>query len=363
MEHVKHNLVSTSEPALGCPPKRPSSDSDRGPPPSRPKSTVSHEVPTCVSEAKHAHSSCSTKQVQTVPTAIKLRYMFLGAQTCYRAWFKLTGVGCKLVFRTVTRVKLGEKDHFRKTRASRRWQQESMHGAILALVRHCQERMPLRRTNPEHVIMPMSHQVQLFEMMRLWYDVSRSKGGTPLLPRPPKYSTFRMLMRSSGLQHIKFHRVVEMGRCPTCSWLTWKCMSCGPEARQFWSDKAARHRFLQLQQKAYYAKLRAEAAVGFPHVEVLYVAMDCSSGHEFRLPHVSAHDTELPSKALKDFNSLPFKVANILVHGDTRAHVLLSPASVQGVRSDAIISSHGSYNGNMFACAYACTRAGSHHHI
>ena len=118
------------------------------------------------------------------------------------------------------------------------------------------------------------------------------KGEVPLLPRRPMYSTFRQVMNDDSMNHIRFHRVVEMGRCPTCAWFNWKAVSCGPEARPHWSELAARHRFLQLEQKRDYARRRAEACAGFPNNQTLYVAMDCSSGYEFVLPHLSAHDQD-----------------------------------------------------------------------
>lgn len=49
-----------------------------------------------------------------------------------------------------------------------------------------------------------------------------------------------------------------------------------------------------------------------------------------RLPHQSPHDTEGPSKALKDFSALPMKMMNVLVHGSSRSHVILSPGNIVG---------------------------------
>ena len=76
---------------------------------------------------------------------------------------------------------------------------------------------------------------------------------------------------------------------------------------------------------------------------------------------------EGPTKALKEMTTLPRKVANILVHGGTRSHVLLSPASVPGVpmRQQILVKIHACPC--MFMCARhicawraSCTRVQSH---
>lgn len=56
--------------------------------------------------------------------------------------------------------------------------------------------------------------------------------------------------------------------------------------------------------------------------------MDGGSGHEFVLPHLSAADREGPNKALDGYATVPMKVMNGLVHGDTRSHVILSPGVI-----------------------------------
>lgn len=57
-------------------------------------------------------------------------------------------------------------------------------------------------------------------------------------------------------------------------------------------------------------------------------AFDCGSGQEFVLPHLAAADREGPNKALANLTTVPMKVGNALVHGDTRGHVILSPGVV-----------------------------------
>ena len=57
-------------------------------------------------------------------------------------------------------------------------------------------------------------------------------------------------------------------------------------------------------------------------------AFDCGSGWEFVLPHVSPADREGPNKVLANLTTVPMKVGNAIVHGDTRGHVILSPGVI-----------------------------------
>ena len=56
--------------------------------------------------------------------------------------------------------------------------------------------------------------------------------------------------------------------------------------------------------------------------------MDCGSGHEFVLPHISAADREGPNKLLDNVSTVPMKICNGIVHGDRRSHVILSPGVI-----------------------------------
>ncbi len=61
--------------------------------------------------------------------------------------------------------------------------------------------------------------------------------------------------------------------------------------------------------------------------------MDCGSGQEFVLPHLSSADREGPNKLIEAFATVPMKVCNGLIHGDTRSHVILSPGVVGATAS------------------------------
>ena len=143
-------------------------------------------------------------------------------------------------------------------------------------------------------------------------------------------STFYSVLQSSefGLDKLKFHRVVEMGRCPICCLLQYKCRTAeSPAAREVWQRLACRHQWLQRAQKTRYALDRATAARDYP-LTCLYFAMDGGSGHDYTFPHMAGAALEGPSKAVAKCYSNPLKVMNALIHGDVRSHVILSPGTI-----------------------------------
>ena len=64
--------------------------------------------------------------------------------------------------------------------------------------------------------------------------------------------------------------------------------------------------------------------------------MDCGSGQEFVFPHLAAADREGPNKILDNASTVPMKVCNGLIHGDTRSHVILSPGVVGATANHTI---------------------------
>jgi hypothetical protein len=269
-----------------------------------------------------------------------VRWSFLGVPVCMRAWRQLSQVN---PWRVVKDARKGAEAYqhagFRRPSVI----EDQMHGAIWVAIRHFANSSPLapgtdgHKRDPEEILMPFHEKVYLFRVLQLWHaqratESAESAGsirqGPPaLFSRPPKYRTFLKVLGRPEFAKVKFHRVVSMARCPKCCFLRWKCMSVPLEERGHWQQLAAAHQCLQLAQKRTYAADRAVAASDFPQSEV-YMAMDGGSGAEFVLPHLAPHDTELPSKAVATFHTLPMKVLNGLVHGDHRSHVVLSPGSV-----------------------------------
>ena len=175
--------------------------------------------------------------------------------------------------------------------------------------------------------MPFHHKVALWRLVqRLWND---GEGLGKVFSSPPTYSSFRKAILLPEFQKVVFHRVVDIGRCTKCEYFKWKMSSVAADLKPVWQDAFARHHLLQRQQKRIYAADRARAALDFPSTE-LYLAMDCGSGHEFVMPHLSPADREGPNKAIDGFATVPLKVCNGLVHGDRRSHVILSPGVIGG---------------------------------
>jgi hypothetical protein len=223
-----------------------------------------------------------------------------------------------------------------------------MHGAIWAVVQHFASSMPLADANPDDIILPFSQKIYLYRMICLWHakrQLATESAGSTLFTRPPRYDMFRKVLARPEFANVKFHRVVPMARCPKCCLLSWKCQSAPPDQRPKWQALAAAHHWLQLSQKRQYAADRAVAAASWPPVPnprsigapeptlspesmELYMALDGGSGSEFVLPHMSPKAPELPSKAIASFHTVPMKVMNLLVHGDTRSHVVLSPGTI-----------------------------------
>ena len=272
-----------------------------------------------------------------------LRYSFLSCLWCKSSWHMATGIGVGCVQDTVLRVLNNETRYARHNHQREAWVQDQMHGCLLELIQFCQDRMPLRRLDKDDIIMPMHHPIELFRMLWTWW-----KKNKVVLLKEPKYNTFRTVMSRSAFEKVRFHRAVDMGRCAICAWLQWKCLTCSDEERPHWNQVAAEHQLLQLEQKYVYAQDRVAAAKSFPHSTVLYLAMDASSGLDACLPHQASQDLEGPSKALKNMTTPAMKMMNCLIHGDSRAHVVLSPASVRSVPQQQ--QPHHARNSNNAGC-------------
>ena len=296
-----------------------------------------------------AHAS-EVSVVSGVPEKSTMdRWFFLGRPLCSRAYRRITGTH---PWRAVKDWRAGMQVYVRPGCDRPSHVKDQMHGAIWAVVRHFADSSPLAGAAPDDVIMPFSQKVQLFRLIQLWHtkrlltaavaSAAVASPGSPAPPsrlfsRPPSYETFRKVLRRPEFAKVKFHRVVPMGRCPKCCLLRWRCMSAPPAERPKWQALAAAHHWLQLAQKRQYAADRAVAAASWPpppgstaspESMELYMALDGGSGAEFVLPHMAAHDVELPSKAMGSAHTVPMKVMNCLAHGDTRSHVILCPGTI-----------------------------------
>jgi hypothetical protein len=139
-----------------------------------------------------------------------------------------------------------------------------MAAALWKLVDSARERMPLKRKDEDEIHMPFREKVYLFRLLVRWNDAQwlrrsqRSDGEICArgLQTTPNYSTFRRVLRREEFSKLKFHRVVDMGRCPLCCLLRYKVASSEPIMRPYWEEMASKHQFLQMAQKKVYYKAR-----------------------------------------------------------------------------------------------------------
>ena len=256
-------------------------------------------------------------------------YPFLGKLMCRRSWLILTGISAGRLVDARRCSSRGETDWAHKGFLRQKPCSAAMASTLWSIIHGLREVMPLKDVKFDDVRVPFSSKRVLFRMLADWYQDSVDNG-RPCMPKRPHYSLFRQLLRSSdyGLNVVKFHRVVEMGRCALCCLLQHKCRAAKtPAARLLWQRLACRHQWLQRAQKTVYAVDRAKAAADYPR-RTLYFAMDGGGGHDYVLPHLAGSDMEGPSKALTNIATNPMKVMNAVVHGDQRSHVILSPGAI-----------------------------------
>ncbi|CAE8653696.1 unnamed protein product [Polarella glacialis] len=259
----------------------------------------------------------------------KVDWQFLGHTVCRRGFQLLTGLSSWMLQVALAQHRAGEQFYQHKGYDRLHVVMNQMHGALWSLTMSLRERMPLKDTDPDEIVLPLHHKIFLFRLLKVWHDCRVKRGEPPLLERDPNYQTMLAVLRRPEFKKLRFHRVVDMGRCPLCSMLQYKCLTADPGTRPHWQSLAAQHQMLQRAQKTAYATGRQQAAVDFPSRE-LYMGMDGGSGFDFVLPHLAPADMEGPSKALAGSHSVPMKVMNGLVHGDHRSHVVLSPGVIIG---------------------------------
>ena len=293
------------------------------------------------------------RQVATsiLPRISKLAGKFLGHSVCARARRVLVGCSSKRVSAVRRSCAAGHIVASKYDVSKRKGHiQDAMHGAVMVLCNRLHERMPFKKHNQKTIDLPLARKRQLFMMLKSWYkesvesllqDSSISSVRQPLLPKEPKYRTFLDVLRGPEFANVRFHRVVDIGRCAKCAFYNWKLLVVGAENREIWERLAAKHQWLQLAQKRKYSVDRTEAANTFPSRDgELYIGIDGGSGFEVHLPHLSAFAVEGPNKAVQKHHTLPFKVMNGLVHGDTRSHVLLSPGSIVAAFRGCVLLPH-----------------------
>ena len=291
-------------------------------------------------------------QLVLTATSPKIHYSFLGEDCCSRAFRIFTGIGG--LERHSKRIRQGAQTYdiaSCKRAAPRRDELRNAMWYVIQALHHQSPYAKQASNQNKTWYIPFHQKVCLWRLvLALYTGQSRSQpesaesvespGSIPqpraaMFSKKPVYSVFRRLINSKEFSSVRFHRLVDMGRCPKCQFFQYKCASVPLALRSVWQDALSKHHLLQIEQKRIYSADRAKAAAGFPNAEV-YLAMDCGSGKEFVYPHLAAADREGPNKVLDGVATIPMKVCNGLVHGSKRSHVILSPGVIGATASHTI---------------------------
>lgn len=283
----------------------------------------------------------------TPVTRERIMWSFLGVPLCYRGFRWASGVN---PWRAKRQANRGELEYKHAGFERSRLRYDEMYAAIRLTVDLMAHSSPFRSTDPNVIELPFHEKIYLFRTIedawRRQQALDADSTGSTIatgsstafsalavtFSKKPKYRTFLDTLRQE-FEELRFHRVVEIGRCPKCCFLRWKCLSASsPAEREAWQRLAAAHQSITLAQKKTYAVDRARAASDYPASE-LYMAFDGGSGYNFWLPHLAAKDVEGPSKMMDKVHTSPFKIQNGLIHGDTRSHVIISPPSAKATAS------------------------------
>ena len=230
------------------------------------------------------------------PSGARLRldyYPFLGKQLCRKAFRTLTTVD---PWRAKRAISQGKCVLLRKKYTRSRRRHDEMLGAIHSVAQDMHLQSPYAHASerdPLVLHVPFHHHVVMWRLILQMYE-----SGKLSFIRTPTYSLFRkVLVLPDVRDKIRFHRIVEIGRCPKCKYFEWKCSSVAPELRHVWQDAWSKHHVLQIAQKKCFVADRAKAMVDYPRTE-MYMSMDCGSGQDFVLPHVwSCH--RWPNQAVR----------------------------------------------------------------
>jgi len=192
--------------------------------------------------------------------------LFLGYRFCHLCFRRVTGVQTSRAAKACT---LGLRSAWSGKRRRAQHTMDQMRGGLWVLIRQLHSQSPFAGDdNEKKWNMPFHRKVCLW---RLVLQLHKDQGARGIFARLPMYSTFRRVLREREFKDVTFHRVVKIGRCPTCTYMDWKCRSVPPGLRAVWQNAMAKHQLMTLTQKRAYAADRAVAASDFPATE-LYLA-------------------------------------------------------------------------------------------
>ena len=147
---------------------------------------------------------------------------FLGVPLCSRAFRYVLGINpwrqYKLLKRGAVRY---VRPKFVNTPHPR---YDEMYGAICRKVKLLANSSPFAFGNKgrgEDIIeMPFHEKIYLFRMIQADFESEAMQGErVPSFSRAPNYSTFRTVLKDPHFKNLRFHRVVDIGRCAKCCML------------------------------------------------------------------------------------------------------------------------------------------------
>ena len=214
-------------------------------------------------------------------------FHFLGKDLCSRSFECFTGVCRNTFFRAVSCAKDGLTKYNQGVSRRKSRVQDEMCQAIWMVIQDLHHQSPFadKDYQPDMYYIPFHHKMCLWRLvLKLHQDRAADTSKPLLFSRPPKYSEFRRCIIKPDFDNVVFHRMVDIGRCPRCQYMEWKCASVPIELRSVWQDALSKHHQLQIAQKRCYAAARAKAAIEFPNIQ-LYMVLDVYEVHDVHDVH------------------------------------------------------------------------------
>ena len=88
----------------------------------------------------------------------------------------------------------------------------------------------------------LHHKVCLWRLAQKLHATHQEDDSKPtIFSKPPMYHDFRRAILLPEFKDVVFHRMVDIGRCPRCQYIYWKCASVPLELRAVWQEAIAKH--------------------------------------------------------------------------------------------------------------------------
>ena len=202
-------------------------------------------------------------------------YQFLGQDLCLKGFQCMTGVSTDFLKTARTCANQGLTTYLERGKGTRQASaRDQMIQAIWMVVQDLHHQSPYATTkvDPDKWHIPFHHKVCLWRLvLKLQEDRKTDDVKPAVFSRDPRYHEFRRCILLPEFEDLVFHRMVDIGRCPRCQYMEWKCASVPLELRPAWQDALAKHHHLHIAQKRCYATDRAKASIEFPAIQLYMV--------------------------------------------------------------------------------------------